>query len=79
MREYSTTILIAAVITFLVTPIVRKFASKSGAVMKIRARDIHALPTPRWGGLAFAIFVHELQKLDVSMALREGCFLSTGY
>jgi len=26
-----------------------------------------------------AIFVHELQKLDVSIALREGCFLSTGY
>ena len=57
MREYSTTILIAAVIAFLATPIVRKFASKSGAVMKIRARDIHALPTPRWGGLALWVSV----------------------
>ena len=34
-----------------------KFASKSGAVMKIRARDIHALPTPRWGGLALWVSV----------------------
>ena len=57
MREYSTTILIAAVIAFLATPIVRKFASKSGAVMKIRARDIHELPTPRWGGLALWVSV----------------------
>ena len=52
MREYSTTVLIAAVICFLVTPIIRKFASKSGAVISIRARDIHEAPTPRWGGLA---------------------------
>ena len=52
MREYSTTVLIAAVICFLVTPIIRKFASKSGAVISIRARDIHEEPTPRWGGLA---------------------------
>ena len=52
MREYLVTVLLAAIICYLITPFVRDLAIKSGAVMKIRSRDVHVEPTPRWGGLA---------------------------
>ena len=52
MREYSVTVLLAAIITYLITPLVRDIAIKFGAVTAIRARDVHVAPTPRWGGLA---------------------------
>ena len=52
MREYLVTVLLAAIITYLITPLVRDLAIKFGAVTAIRARDVHIAPTPRWGGLA---------------------------
>jgi UDP-GlcNAc:undecaprenyl-phosphate/decaprenyl-phosphate GlcNAc-1-phosphate transferase len=52
MREYLVTVLLAAIITYLITPLVRDVAIKFGAVTAIRARDVHVAPTPRWGGLA---------------------------
>ena len=52
MREYLVTVLLAAIITYLITPLVRDLAIKSGAVAAIRSRDVHVEPTPRWGGLA---------------------------
>ena len=52
MREYLVTVLLAAIITYLITPLVRDIAIKSGAVTQIRARDVHSQLTPRWGGLA---------------------------
>ena len=52
MREYLVTVLLAAIITYLITPLVRDLAIKSGAVAAIRSRDVHLEPTPRWGGLA---------------------------
>jgi len=52
MREYLVTVLLAAIITYLITPLVRDLAIKFGAVTAIRARDVHVAPTPRWGGLA---------------------------
>jgi len=52
MREYLVTVLLAAVITYLVTPLVKDLAVKAGAVTAIRTRDVHLQPTPRWGGLA---------------------------
>ena len=52
MREYLVTVLLAAIITYLLTPIVRDLAIKAGAVTAIRSRDVHLEPTPRWGGLA---------------------------
>ena len=55
MREYLVTLLLAASITYLVTPMVRQWAIRFGAVAKIRERDIHTTPTPRWGGLAMWI------------------------
>lgn len=55
MREYLITTLIAAVLCYLVTPFVRTLAQKMGAVANVRSRDVHTLPTPRWGGLAMWI------------------------
>ena len=52
MREYLVTLLIAAAVCYVITPYVRIWAMKFGAVAKIRDRDIHTTPTPRWGGVA---------------------------
>jgi UDP-GlcNAc:undecaprenyl-phosphate GlcNAc-1-phosphate transferase len=45
---------IAGAISFFLTPVVRKFAIKKGAVddPKQDDRRVHSEPTPRWGGLA---------------------------
>ena len=55
MREYLVTLLLAAAICYVVTPHVRRWAIRLGVVAKIRERDIHTTPTPRWGGLAMWI------------------------
>lgn len=52
MREYLITLLLSAVLCYLITPTIRKFALRFGAIAKIRDRDIHTSPTPRWGGVA---------------------------
>jgi UDP-GlcNAc:undecaprenyl-phosphate GlcNAc-1-phosphate transferase len=52
MREYLLTLLIAAVLTYMCTPLVRSLALHSKAVASVRERDIHTQETPRWGGVA---------------------------
>ena len=52
MREYSLTLLIAAALTYMLTPLVRNFALRQKAVANVRERDIHTETTPRWGGVA---------------------------
>ena len=52
MREYARVFCIAAAVTFLLTPVVRVVALRWGAVAKPRDRDVHAIPTPRLGGVA---------------------------
>ena len=55
MREYLVTLLLSAALCYVITPQVRTWAIKFGAVGKIRSRDIHTTPPPRWGGLAMWI------------------------
>ena len=55
MREYLITLLVAAAVTYLVTPVVRRFAVRIGAMTKVRDRDVHTIPTPRLGGAAMFI------------------------
>ncbi|MDQ2798439.1 MAG: undecaprenyl/decaprenyl-phosphate alpha-N-acetylglucosaminyl 1-phosphate transferase [Armatimonadota bacterium] len=43
---------LALLLTFLLTPLVRKLAFRFGAVAVPRERDVHKQPLPRWGGLA---------------------------
>ncbi len=49
MREYLITLLISAALCYLITPFVRKQALRFGAIATIRDRDIHSVPTARWG------------------------------
>ncbi len=52
MREYLVVFIVAAAVTFLLTVIAREIAVRTGAVAKVRDRDVHAEPVPYLGGLA---------------------------
>lgn len=52
MREYLLVFLVAAAATYLLTVIAREIALRTGAVAKVRDRDVHAEPIPYFGGLA---------------------------
>ena len=52
MREYLTVFLVAAAVTYLLGVIAREIALRTGAVAKVRDRDVHAVPIPYFGGLA---------------------------
>lgn len=52
MREYLTIFLVAAVITYLLGVVAREVALRTGAVAKVRDRDVHAVPIPYFGGVA---------------------------
>ncbi len=52
MREYLTVFLVAAVITYLLGVVAREIALRTGAVAKVRDRDVHAVPIPYFGGVA---------------------------
>ncbi len=57
IREYLLVGLTTAVLTFLVTGLVRRFALRWGAVAHPRQRDVHTVPIPRLGGLAMYVGV----------------------
>jgi len=52
MRAYLYVLLVAAAVTYLVTPLVRRMARRIGAITPVRDRDVHSVPVPRLGGLA---------------------------
>ncbi|MGA1158788.1 MAG: MraY family glycosyltransferase [Candidatus Nanopelagicaceae bacterium] len=52
MREYSLALLIAAALTYMLTPIIRGLALRFRAVATVRDRDVHQEVTARWGGVA---------------------------
>src|SRR6266702_2411927 len=52
MREYLFVLIIAAVVTYLLTPLVRRGAVAMHAQHAPRARDVHKEPTPLLGGVA---------------------------
>ena len=52
MREYLFILIIAAVVTYLLTPVVRRGAIAINAQHAPRARDVHTAPTPLLGGIA---------------------------
>ena len=54
MREYLLCLFVAASVTYLVTPVARRFALSWGAMAEVRDRDVHDEPTPRLGGLGMA-------------------------
>jgi UDP-GlcNAc:undecaprenyl-phosphate GlcNAc-1-phosphate transferase len=52
VREYLLTLVVAAAVTYLMTPVARRLALRWGAMTAVRDRDVHAIPTPRLGGVA---------------------------
>lgn len=52
MKVYLTILVVSALVTFVATPVMRRLAFRWGAVTAVRARDVHATPTPRLGGVA---------------------------
>src|SRR5580704_3981066 len=52
MTEYVITLLAAAAVTYILTPVVRRFAVAVGAMHAARERDVHEMPTPLLGGVA---------------------------
>ncbi len=52
LREFLLVGLTTAVLTFLLTGLVRMLALRTGAVAMPRARDVHRAPIPRLGGVA---------------------------
>ena len=57
MLKYLILFLIASVFSFLLTPLLRSFAIKVGAIDIPSERKIHDQPIPRLGGLAIFIKV----------------------
>ena len=61
MREYLLILFVAAAVTYLMTPVALRLAVRWGAMTEVRDRDVHAIPTPRLGGMAmFAGFAAAL-------------------
>ncbi|MFD6164023.1 MraY family glycosyltransferase [Oerskovia sp. NPDC060287] len=52
MRVYLLVLLIAAAVTYLLTPLAYWVAARTGAITAVRDRDVHTVPTARLGGLA---------------------------
>ena len=57
MRAYLLVIVVAAAVTYLTTPLVRRLAQHVGAMTPLRERDVHSVPVPRMGGVAMLLGV----------------------
>ena len=52
MKVYLAILVIAALVTYVATPVMRNLAFRVGAVTTARERDVHKVPTARLGGVA---------------------------
>lgn len=52
MKVYLSLLVVAALVTYVATPVMRHLAIRLGAVTAVRARDVHVVPTARLGGVA---------------------------
>jgi len=52
MREYLTVFVVALTVTYLLCVVAREIAYRTGAVAKVRQRDMHEIPIPYFGGIA---------------------------
>jgi UDP-GlcNAc:undecaprenyl-phosphate/decaprenyl-phosphate GlcNAc-1-phosphate transferase len=52
MRAYLLIFMVAVAVTYLFTVVAREIAVRTGAVARVRDRDVHAEPIPYMGGLA---------------------------
>lgn len=52
MRVYLFIMLLAATVTYLLVPVIKRLALAVGAITQVRERDVHRVPIPRLGGVA---------------------------
>ena len=88
MTEYVITLLAAAAVTYILTPLVRRFAIAVGAMHAARERDVHEQPTPLlggfaiYGGLVFALLLASrlsgLNSVFTETNLAKGLLLAGG-
>lgn len=72
-RELGLVLLSAVVITFLITGLIRKIAIRGGAMAIPRARDVHVIPIPRWGGIGMYLGILSAFGIAASLpALQRG-------
>jgi len=74
MREYLLTMFVAAAVTYIATPLVRRIAFRIGAVAQVRDRDVHATPTPRMGGFGMYLGLLAALLLASKLPLLHGVF-----
>src|SRR5580765_6601333 len=55
MREYLFVVMVAAIITYAATPLMRSLAIRLKAYTPVRDRDVHRIPIPRLGGGAMLL------------------------
>ncbi len=78
VRDYVLTLLVTAAVTYMLTPLVRRFARRIGAMKEPRDRDVHVAPVPLLGGLAmYGGLAAGLLVADHIPQLRDG-FANTG-
>jgi UDP-GlcNAc:undecaprenyl-phosphate GlcNAc-1-phosphate transferase len=78
VRAYLFVLLVAAAVTYLVTPLVRRLAERTRAMTPVRDRDVHTVPTPRLGGLAMLVGVAAAFALSSQVPFLHGVFASRG-
>lgn len=57
MRAYLFVLVVAAVVSYLITPMVKRIAERGRIFAPLRSRDVHSVPTPRLGGVAIFLGV----------------------
>jgi UDP-GlcNAc:undecaprenyl-phosphate GlcNAc-1-phosphate transferase len=83
VREYLTVFLVAATVTYLLGVLAREVALRTGAVAKVRDRDVHAVPIPYFGGVAMlggllAAYVVAGQLPFLSLTINDAVFRDAG-
>ncbi|EYR63555.1 UDP-N-acetylmuramyl pentapeptide phosphotransferase [Actinotalea ferrariae CF5-4] len=74
MRVYLLLMLVSAAVTYLLTPLARWVALRTGAITAVRDRDVHVIPTPRLGGVAMFLGMAVAMVLASRMPFLEGVF-----
>jgi hypothetical protein len=57
VREYLLVLCVAAAVTFLTSGLCRRIALRTGALAKVRDRDVHTIEMPYFGGVAMLLGV----------------------
>ena len=83
MREYLTVFLVAATVTYLLGVLAREVALRTGAVARVRDRDVHAVPIPYFGGVAMlgglvAAYLVAARLPFLSLSINEQVFRDAG-